>query len=304
MLRQNNEEVVGIYGLENAYLASLNLLRQKTFQLSGPTYFSEILRNAKHTAQEAFDAYKKGTAKLQYFIFLIITDGAVSTEDMLKTINEIVEIATKGLPVSIIIVGVGKGPFDSMNLLDGDFMEDVTEIEKNTKMSSSQKEDAIWKLLSDTGYKMEYVEALRKCKGRDIVDFVPLDEFDDRTLRNKMGKTLEAETLEEIPTHFLNFIQFHGITPPDPSESKEVDAQNGYLQANNAADKRFQLQRSYSSQSVLYPELDNEGLMPGYNNRNVYFDDAPLPPGWERGYMPDGRCYFVNHKNHLTQWMV
>ena len=129
-----------------------------------------------------------------------------------------------------------------------------------------------------------------------VVDFVELKEFDDRTMRNKTGKTLEAETLEEIPSHFLRFIQFHGISAPEKQE------QSSQEEANN--DLRYQLSKSYSSKSLLYPELNDDGLMNGYNNRNTYYDDAPLPPGWERGYMPDGRCYYVNHKNHQTQWMV
>lgn len=33
-------------------------------------------------------------------------------------------------------------------------------------------------------------------------------------------------------------------------------------------------------------------------------DDAlgALPAGWERRVQPDGRIYFVNHKNRTTQW--
>ncbi|XP_046987642.1 E3 ubiquitin-protein ligase Su(dx) [Schistocerca americana] len=29
---------------------------------------------------------------------------------------------------------------------------------------------------------------------------------------------------------------------------------------------------------------------------------GPLPAGWEKRVQPDGRCYFVNHKNRTTQW--
>lgn len=29
---------------------------------------------------------------------------------------------------------------------------------------------------------------------------------------------------------------------------------------------------------------------------------GPLPSGWERRVQPDGRVYFVNHKNRTTQW--
>lgn len=33
-------------------------------------------------------------------------------------------------------------------------------------------------------------------------------------------------------------------------------------------------------------------------------DDAlgPLPAGWERRKQPEGRVYYVNHKNRTTQW--
>lgn len=29
---------------------------------------------------------------------------------------------------------------------------------------------------------------------------------------------------------------------------------------------------------------------------------GPLPSGWEKRVQPDGRVYFVNHKNRTTQW--
>lgn len=29
---------------------------------------------------------------------------------------------------------------------------------------------------------------------------------------------------------------------------------------------------------------------------------GPLPKDWEKRVQPDGRVYFVNHKNRTTQW--
>lgn len=29
---------------------------------------------------------------------------------------------------------------------------------------------------------------------------------------------------------------------------------------------------------------------------------GPLPAGWEKRMQPEGRVYFVNHKNRTTQW--
>lgn len=51
-----------------------------------------------------------------YTVLMIITDGEL--EGMPETKRLIVEASV--LPLSIIIVGVGKGPFDSMIELDGD----------------------------------------------------------------------------------------------------------------------------------------------------------------------------------------
>jgi len=47
---------------------------------------------------------------------MILTDGSIT--DMNDTINEIVKASS--LPMSIIIIGIGKSDFESMNILDGD----------------------------------------------------------------------------------------------------------------------------------------------------------------------------------------
>lgn len=52
----------------------------------------------------------------QYFVLLIITDGVIT--DMDQTRGAIV--AASRLPMSIIIVGVGKADFTDMEILDGD----------------------------------------------------------------------------------------------------------------------------------------------------------------------------------------
>ena len=52
----------------------------------------------------------------QYFILLMLTDGAIS--DMQNT--KLAIIAASKLPMSIIIVGVGGADFDAMDELDAD----------------------------------------------------------------------------------------------------------------------------------------------------------------------------------------
>nr|XP_018912651.1 PREDICTED: E3 ubiquitin-protein ligase Su(dx)-like [Bemisia tabaci] len=55
------------------------------------------------------------------------------------------------------------------------------------------------------------------------------------------------------------------------------------------------------SQRFLYPQ---HTMGAASSSVSVEEDDAlgPLPSGWEKRMQPDGRIYFVNHKNRTTQW--
>ena len=172
-----------------------------------------------------------------------------------------------------------------------------TEIENDPKLSSSKKEDKIWKLLNDTGYKYEYVEALRKIGQRDIVDFVELNDFNSETLRDKFGKTLEAKTLEEIPSHFMRFIQFHNILPPNKIAMDEKELEGDMDLREGSVSRQSS---SYDGANMI----DSKDGNMIYQNRNIQYDNAPLPQYWDRAYDNQGRMYYVNHKMRLTQWMV
>jgi hypothetical protein len=77
--------------------------------LSGPTYFSHVLRVVLE--------YMKTNMHLQmYHILLILTDGCI--HDMKETKDLIVECSL--YPLSIIIVGIGNADFSNMIELDGD----------------------------------------------------------------------------------------------------------------------------------------------------------------------------------------
>ncbi|XP_033326004.2 suppressor of deltex isoform X1 [Megalopta genalis] len=59
------------------------------------------------------------------------------------------------------------------------------------------------------------------------------------------------------------------------------------------------------NQRFLYPQAHgNQAAVAGPSMFTVDDDDAlgPLPAGWERRKQPEGRVYYVNHKNRTTQW--
>ncbi|EOB02396.1 Copine-1, partial [Anas platyrhynchos] len=128
----SNPYCQGIQGIVDAYRQILPQIR-----LYGPTNFSPIIN---HVARFAAHSAQQGTAS-QYFILLIITDGEIT--DLDQTRQAIVN-ASK-LPMSIIIVGVGKADFKAMEFLDGD----------NGILKSITGEPA----------------------ARDIVQFVPFQQF-------------------------------------------------------------------------------------------------------------------------------
>lgn len=59
------------------------------------------------------------------------------------------------------------------------------------------------------------------------------------------------------------------------------------------------------NQRFLYPQQQPAPQDSGTSTAAVQDEDdglGPLPSGWERRVQPDGRVYFVNHKNRTTQW--
>jgi hypothetical protein len=78
-------------------------------ELDGPTHFSEVIEKMITIAKDKLHSNT-------YHILLIITDGEI--HDMQKTVNAIIEAS--GLPISIIIIGVGDEEFINMKKLDSD----------------------------------------------------------------------------------------------------------------------------------------------------------------------------------------
>ena len=111
----------------------------------------------------------KNLSPMDYFILLIITDGQIN--DLKQTINSIV--TASDLPLSIVIVGVGDDDFESMRELDGD---DFPLTNYNNRVT-----------------------------GRDIVQFVPFNQFKDNI------KALGQEILKEVPLQVESYFHFSNI---------------------------------------------------------------------------------------------
>ncbi|XP_043488167.1 E3 ubiquitin-protein ligase Su(dx) [Polistes fuscatus] len=74
--------------------------------------------------------------------------------------------------------------------------------------------------------------------------------------------------------------------------------------------QQWQGERQYvvqqGNQRFLYPQpLGAAAVVAGQLASSMPDDDdilGPLPAGWERRKQPEGRVYYVNHKNRTTQW--
>lgn len=79
-------------------------------KMSGPTSFEPIIRKAIDLVKE----------RNSYHILVIICDGAVSSGSKQESIDAIVEASN--YPLSIICIGVGKGPWDTMEHFDDEIL--------------------------------------------------------------------------------------------------------------------------------------------------------------------------------------
>lgn len=151
----------------------------KVVSLNGPTFFAQIINYVNNMVEyevkecKYFSLYAKNSQRMnKYYILLIITDGLIN--DMDPTIDQIVRAS--GLPISIIIVGVGDQDFKPMDILDAD------EIPLFSKKFQKKME-------------------------RDIVQFVPFRDFKNNVVE------LAKQTLEEIPRQLTSYMNDKAIKP-------------------------------------------------------------------------------------------
>ena len=156
---QKNPNIQYIEGIIQAYHDSFNYV-----QLFGPTYFGPIIK-------EVINIIKNEYNNLKYQILLILTDGKI--DDIDDTIDQLVEASF--LPLSVIIVGIGKADFSNMVLLDAD---------ENPLIDSKG------------------VKAVR-----DLVQFVPFLKYESNPQK------LANEVLAEIPRQILEYYEFKNLDP-------------------------------------------------------------------------------------------
>ena len=133
-------------------------------KLWGPTNFGPIL-------DSTINMVKNENNKMKYYILMILTDGMI--DDIDYTINTLVEASF--LPISVIIIGIGKADFSNMKVLDAD---------ENP-------------LVNDMGVKAK----------RDIVQFVPFLKYVSNP------EKLAEEVLAEIPKQLIEYYELNNIDP-------------------------------------------------------------------------------------------
>ena len=162
---EKNAEIQGMEGVLRFYRESLSRIT-----LSGNTKLQEILRKVINNI--IFDLKNKKYEN-HYYILLILTDGEVN--DIKDTIDIIVEASV--LPLSIVVIGIGPGKFNFMEVLDGD----------EQKLTDSRG-------------------IVRK---RDIVQFIEFNKF--KKNKSYMNESdFAEEVLKEIPRQIDEYYSLCG----------------------------------------------------------------------------------------------
>ncbi|KAG2442841.1 hypothetical protein HXX76_002920 [Chlamydomonas incerta] len=218
---------LGVPGLLEAYKRCLT-----EWSLSGPTYFAPVIRRTTDMARETVNA--GGAPK--YTVLLIMTDGDVM--DLANTIDAI--ITASSLPMSILIVGIGRDDFAKMNKLDAD----------KTKLSAGGKTAA-----------------------RDIVQFVEIEKFAGDGVR------LAQELLAELPGQFLEYMRANNIPCPNVWAAQQPMAPpppppGGYPPQVPAANPPPPPPAGYPQAPGGYPPQAPGGVPPPPPGAN-----PPQPPG-------------------------
>eukprot|EP00756_Hemistasia_phaeocysticola_P043531 Hpha_TRINITY_DN17112_c0_g1::TRINITY_DN17112_c0_g1_i1::g.146703::m.146703 len=169
-----NPYVQGVEGVVQAYWECL----EDRMVPAEPTHMTPCLSQTYKQVEGKKDIYQ---------IVLFVTDGQVN--DMTDLIDLVVDASETAM--SIIIIGVGQGPFNHMQRLSAD----------DVPLQSSDK----------------------RTMRRDIVGFVPYREF-----QHSLAE-LRRETLKEVPAQFTSWAKVNKIKPTQnqPEGRAGADRQTG-----------------------------------------------------------------------------
>ena len=149
--------------IDNVIKTYHDIIENDRLTFAGPTEFTPLIK-------EVISRMNKNDI-LEYHILLILTDGVI--DDLQQTIDILVEAST--LPLSVIIVGIGKADFKNMKILDGD----------EIPLTSSKGEERM----------------------RDLVQFVPFSKYQNN------AEQLSMEVLAEIPRQIVEYYQYKKLNP-------------------------------------------------------------------------------------------
>jgi len=174
-------EVKGVQGIMDAYRGVFNT----TLTMSYPTDFTEVLTtSASYAEHEQEVAEEEGD--LSYTILLILTSGNI--ENVQETKRELIEASDT--PLSVVIVGISKNDFESMEFLDEhdptEGGRDITKFVRfNDYKSYNLLTEAVLDEIPDQVVDYFYGKGIMPGEAKDVdratVHVMPADD-DDRTI--------------------------------------------------------------------------------------------------------------------------
>eukprot|EP00158_Paraphelidium_tribonemae_P005222 Partr_v1_DN27233_c0_g1_i1_m38543 putative RNA binding motif protein len=154
------------------YGAGRHFKHARTRKLGTKTNFSPIINAIADDAKRS-----KESPYPVYHVLTILTDGAISATDKQQTIDAIVRASD--LPMSIVIVGIGRADFTQMEELDGD-------------------DEPMLK------------DSRGKSAKRDIVNFVPYRDYLKIVGRKEY---FSKELLIEVPLNVVQYFHKENVSP-------------------------------------------------------------------------------------------
>jgi E3 ubiquitin-protein ligase RGLG len=164
-------------GLEDVLGRYHDIASSKSLKLSGPTSFVPLIH-------QAIDIVSK-TGK--FHILVIIADGQVSDESL----NADAVVEASKYPISIVVIGVGDGPWDAMEKFDDQlpkrdfdnfqFVEFSAIIKGGNRMESSKELEAKFALnaLMETPFQYEYMKKNGMLGQRNLIPCRPEVKVED-----------------------------------------------------------------------------------------------------------------------------